>query len=119
MKNPKPRKARRAVPNRLMQRKVLFRWLLLALAAAVPGLALGLFFAAVTSGAPAEWLVIQSETGRPPKLAALLAVGPILVVALAAIVVKVHRAKDRARDSSQGLTHHSSGAPPAPVDFKR
>ena len=68
------------------------RVLLVALAAAVAALALGLFFGAVTNSPPSEWLAPQESTGRPPRLVALLAVGPIILVALAVVAVRLYRA---------------------------
>jgi uncharacterized membrane protein len=60
----------------------------------VAGLVLGVFFAAVVGGAPASWL--QAE-GRPPRLVALLALGPIVLVGAAAIVVTAVRRRRAAR----------------------
>jgi hypothetical protein len=58
------------------------------------GLALGVFFAAAVGGAPASWLEVQ---GRPPRLVALLALGPILLVAVAAVVARLVRRRRKAK----------------------
>jgi uncharacterized membrane protein len=61
----------------------------------VAGLVLGFFFAAVVGGSPASWMQAQ---GRPPRLVALLALGPIVLVGAAAIVVTAVRRRRAAKD---------------------
>lgn len=56
---------------------------------AVGAYLLGMFVAAVTTGAPVDWLVPQS--GRPPRLLALLALGPIVLVGVVVLVVRLYR----------------------------
>ena len=68
------------------------RFLLVALAIAVAALVLGVFLAAITNSPPSEWIAPQESTGRPPRLAALLAIGPIFLVALVVLAIRLYRA---------------------------
>lgn len=68
--------------------KKLLLWVALA---AVGAYLLGMFVAAVTSGAPADWLTLQSPTGRPPRIVALLTLGPIVLVGIVALAVRLRR----------------------------
>ena len=58
---------------------------------AVAAYLLGIFVAAVISGVPSDWLATQSPTGRPPRIVALLTLGPIILVGLVAIGVRLYR----------------------------
>jgi hypothetical protein len=65
--------------------------LLWAVLTAVGAYLLGMFVAAVTSGSPVDWLTVQDPTGRPPRIIALLTLGPIILVGIIALVVRLRR----------------------------
>ena len=76
----------------------------LALAVAlccVAGLVLGVLFAAVVGGTPASWLLSQ---GRPPRIVAVLALGPIVLVGAIALVVTSVRRMQKAKGTHAGQT---------------
>jgi hypothetical protein len=68
-------------------RKLLF---CLAIAAGF-AYALGAFVGIVLSGAPGDWLTVQGPTGRPPRIAALLALGPIALIGIVVLVIRLRR----------------------------
>ncbi len=63
---------------------------------------LGIFVAAVTSGAPSDWLTLQSPTGRPPRIVALLTIGPIFLVGIIVLTVRLFRRRNSDRSKRQG-----------------
>jgi len=105
----------------MRERSATLRWMLAAVAAVCLAFAIGLFFAAVVDGSPSSWLTVQSNTGRPPRLVALLALGPIALVAIAVLAVKLWRTARGAEPSTQGtdLTSRSSGPPSATAEHDR
>ena len=68
------------------------RALVITLLAAIAAFALGAFTAAITNTSPSGWLVPQDPTGRPPRLIALLALGPIIVVGVVVVAIRLYRA---------------------------
>lgn len=69
----------------------MIKFLLSLVAAAVCAYLLGMFFAAVTSGSPGHWLTVQRPTGHSPQLVGLLAFGPIVLVGLVVVVIRLYQ----------------------------
>lgn len=70
---------------------VLSKLLLCGAITAFSAYLLGMFVAAIVHGAPADWLIAQTPTDRLPRVIALLALGPILLVGLLALRVCLGR----------------------------
>jgi multisubunit Na+/H+ antiporter MnhE subunit len=74
------------------------RFLLWLCLGAIAAFLLGVFFAMVVSSAPGEWVTQQPATGRPPRLIALLTLGPILLVGAVALVARFLRKRKQRRE---------------------
>lgn len=64
---------------------------LLFVSVAFGSAAVGFLFAAMTTSPPGDWLAIQEDTGRPPKIIALLTLAPIIVVGVLVVIKYVYR----------------------------
>lgn len=62
------------------------KFFLLVVSVVFSSAAIGFLFAAMTDSPSGDWLTVQENTGRPPRLIALLAFAPILVTGVLAAI---------------------------------